>query len=149
MNRTTQWDQTEHTSQSIHPNQNEKFSANTRSRNRTGIEPVTAGDARPGREVIVEEEGRNEEVKDAHGDGGVLVREPRRRRPTSPVRLRVHPLVGAAVELAGGEGNRRGDEATSPDRLPPAAVYLTNAAAQRTSSGPSVLSSNGPYRLGL
>jgi hypothetical protein len=51
----------------------------------------------------VEEEGRNEEVKGAHDDGGVLVRYPSRRRSTSPVRLRIHPLVGALVELAGGE----------------------------------------------
>jgi len=124
--RSKNWDQTEHTSQSIHPNQNEKFRENTRSPNHTGIEPVAAGDARPGREVVVEEEGRNKEVKGAHGDGGVLVRQPRGRRRTSPVRLRVHPLVGAAVELAGGEGSRRGYAATSPDRLPPAVVAVPN-----------------------
>lgn len=61
----------------------------------------------------MEEERRNEEVKGAHSYCGVLVRQPRRRRPTSPVRLRVHPLVGTAVELAGGERSRRGDKATS------------------------------------
>ena len=97
---------------------------NTRSRNRTGIEPVAAGNARPGREVVVEEEGRNEEVKGTHGDGGVLVREPRRRRPSSPVRLRVHPVVGAAVELAGGEGNRRGDEVSAQQKQTHLAVYV-------------------------
>ena len=49
----------------------------------------------------MKEEGRNEKVKGAHGDGGVLVRDPRRRHPRSPIRLGVHPLDGAAVELAG------------------------------------------------
>ena len=49
----------------------------------------------------MKEEGRNEKVKGTHGDGGVLVREPRGGRTPSPIGLGVHPLDGAAVELAG------------------------------------------------
>jgi hypothetical protein len=111
----------------------------------TRIELVTACDARPGRVVVVKEEGSNEEVKGAHGDGGVLVRQPRGRCPRSPIRLGVHPLDGAAVELAG-EDEKADEQSARASRIccTAAACSLNTPEARPISSKPSTSSSNGP-----
>jgi hypothetical protein len=70
---------------------------------RTGIELVATGDAWPGREVVVEEAGDSEEVKGAHRDGGVLIRQSRSRCPRPPRMRRVHPVDGDAEGFVGEE----------------------------------------------
>ena len=76
---------------------------------------MAAGEARPGREVVAEEERYREDVDSAQCEGGVLVRQPRARSPRPPRRLGVHPVDGdcgggGGAELAGGERPDEEDE---------------------------------------
>lgn len=86
---------------------------------------MVAGDARPGRVVVAEEESAREEVDCAHRDGGVLVRDPGgSRSPTPPRPLPVHPVDrgGAARrDLAGEDAaatkKRKADAVHQPTQL--------------------------------
>lgn len=83
---------------------------------------MASGDARPGREVVAEEEGGREEVDGAHGDSSVLVRQPGGRPPQ---RLGFHPVDGGGVELAGESGG--GTTTHQPERPGSAAVRFEDA----------------------